>query len=252
MTNYYENQTYNEREIMTMKIQWLRNVVQLIFTGLLIAGLYMNLRMVIMILLPATLLFGNFFCGWVCPYGTIQEFFGAIGKRILKKKMKMPKSVQKYLQLTRYALMVVMTVGIAVTFFDAINSYKVLMRLNISNITLTLSVIIMISFALISIIFERPFCNYFCTEAVKYGVISLPRIFTIKRNENSCISCGKCDKACPMNISISDKSHVRNGQCINCFECTCACPVDETLTYGFNKYRFPRKKEKSDAEKLLS
>jgi len=237
---------------MTMKIQWLRNVVQLIFTGLLIAGLYMNLRMVIMILLPATLLFGNFFCGWVCPYGTIQEFFGAIGKRILKKKMKMPKSVQKYLQLTRYALMVVMTVGIAVTFFDAINSYKVLMRLNISNITLTLSVIIMISFALISIIFERPFCNYFCTEAVKYGVISLPRIFTIKRNENSCISCGKCDKACPMNISISDKSHVRNGQCINCFECTCACPVDETLTYGFNKYRFPRKKEKSDAEKLLS
>jgi polyferredoxin len=58
------------------KIQWARTITQFVFMGLLIGGIYMNIRMVLMILLPASLLFGNFFCAWACPYGTVQEWMG--------------------------------------------------------------------------------------------------------------------------------------------------------------------------------
>ncbi|MGD6730344.1 MAG: hypothetical protein ACPKMZ_04655 [Pleomorphochaeta sp.] len=40
-----------------------RKISQLIFLALLIIGVYMDIRMVIIILLPASLIFGNFFCG---------------------------------------------------------------------------------------------------------------------------------------------------------------------------------------------
>jgi polyferredoxin len=102
----------------------------------------------------------------------------------------------------------------------------------------------MVSFVIISIFFERPFCNYFCSEGVKFGVFSLTRVFSIKRNEATCVGCKKCDKACPMNINVSIKDQIRHGQCINCFECISACPVENTLTYG--RVKLPKFKKKTN------
>lgn len=72
----------------------------------------MKLRMVLVILLPVSLFMGNFFCGWICPYGAMQEFFGAIGNKIFKKKYKMPRNIQKYLQFSRYILLLFSIIGI--------------------------------------------------------------------------------------------------------------------------------------------
>jgi polyferredoxin len=81
------------------------------------------------------------------------------------------------------------------------------------------------------------------TEAAKYGVLSMTRIFSIKRDEDSCISCRKCDKACPMNIQVSKHDQVRNGQCINCMKCIETCPVPGTLNYS--KVKLPMGKNRS-------
>ncbi|MBI9104441.1 MAG: 4Fe-4S binding protein [Spirochaetales bacterium] len=223
------------------KLQLIRNAVQLVFLVLLIAGIYTKMRMVLIVFLPAALLFGNFFCGWACPYGTVQEIFGKIGSLFIKKKLKMPRVVQKYLQYVRYILFALVTVGIGEAAFYYINGYMTFMGQFMAGFILDASFVIMISFALIALFFERPFCNYLCTEAAKYGIVSMVRIFSIKRNEDTCISCRKCDRVCPMNIVISDKKHVRNGQCINCLECVSACPVENTLTYGFTGLKLRNK-----------
>lgn len=57
------------------KIQLSRLVVQILYLGLIFGGLFMKIRPLLGIVFIATFLLGNFFCGWLCPFGSIQDFF---------------------------------------------------------------------------------------------------------------------------------------------------------------------------------
>ena len=216
------------------RMQWLRKAVQLAFLLLLVGGLYSAVRPAFIVLLPLAFLAGNFFCGWLCPFGTVQELIGKIGSIIIKKKFKMPLALQRYLQYSRYILAVIVLAHIAQSFVDlsAINAYKTFFRVAAGTVAQTAAMTIMGSFLVVALFFDRPFCNYCCTEGVRYGVLSLGRLATIKRNPQACVGCHQCDKACPMNITVSNCSHVRHAQCINCFQCLSACPKAGVLQYG--------------------
>jgi polyferredoxin len=236
----------NNKKTKDKLIQSARKVIQFLFLGLLIAGIYMNIRMVIMVLLPASLLFGNFFCGWACPYGTVQELMGIVGKKLFEKRYKMPRNIQKYMQYLRYVLFAILIVGVLDFILKPMNGYGTFMGLFSEEMMTALSAVslgIMGFYLILSMFFERAFCNYLCTESAKYGILSMTRIFSIKRNESTCIGCKKCDKACPMNIQVSAHDHVRNGQCINCLECIDACPVKGTLSYGRVSLPFGKNKK---------
>ena len=88
---------------------------------------------------------------------------------------------------------------------------------------------IIIFYGILSFFVDRPFCNYLCTEGARYGLLGRLRLFSIKRNESSCINCKKCDRICPMNIEVSKENVVQDSQCISCFNCIESCPQKDTL-----------------------
>lgn len=57
-------------------IQWLRLAVQLGILVLFVLGFYRSLRPALLYVMIAALFIGNFFCGWICPFGAVQDLFG--------------------------------------------------------------------------------------------------------------------------------------------------------------------------------
>lgn len=215
-------------------IQKSRLIIQLIAIVLFAVGFFTAFRETIMVVMLGGIIFGVYFCGWLCPFGTLQELTSKLGTKLKIHKYKMPKVIHKYLFYSRYliyGIFTLFTIDILMTLFmfDPRTNFLQLIAGNVITIG---SIIVMVSFLFISLFFERPFCNYFCIEGAKYGLISIFRPVTIKRNETSCIGCNKCDKVCPMNIEVSTIEHSHSPHCINCFECVSACPVKDTLTYG--------------------
>lgn len=181
------------------------------------------------------ILFGPVVCGWICPFGTFQEWVGRIGRKLFKRRYNtfIPQKIDRYLRLLRYVVLVwvlVMTSVSATLVFQAYDPYYALFSFLRSEFSLAGTVILGIV-VLLSLFVERPFCKYACPYGAFLGLFNRFRIFKIRRNPSTCISCSKCNHACPMNIDVQAGTKVNSTQCISCMECTSdrACPVPRTV-----------------------
>jgi len=189
--------------------------------------------MVIMFLL--TLAFGPVFCGWICPFGSVQEWLSSIGRKLWKKRFNafIPYRFDRYLRYLRYAVLGWVVYVTAVTgklIFEAYDPYYALFNFWTGEVAVA-GLVALGVVAVASLFVERPFCKYACPYGALLGISNLFRIFAIKRNSATCINCSACDRNCPMNIPVSTAGTVRNHQCISCMKCSSeqACPVQKTV-----------------------
>jgi polyferredoxin len=132
--------------------------------------------------------------------------------------------------------------------FEAVDPYFALFNFWRSEASIGGFIVLGIT-VLLSLFVERPFCKYAFPYGAFLGVFNLFRIFGIKRNAPTCISCKACAKACPMNIAVDAASTVRDHQCISCLKCTseAACPVPATVELAAGA--FPAAAETSGASR---
>lgn len=95
----------------------------------------------------------------------------------------------------------------------------------------------MVIFMLLSLFIHRVFCRYFCPLGAQYGLISLTRILTIKRDVVKCIDCKLCDNNCPMEIQVSKNEILDSPNCISCGKCILSCPKKGALKIGFRDFK---------------
>ena len=212
-----------------------RRLVQGVGIAVTALAIFVDYPMANLVLLGVTLLMGPFFCGWLCPFGTLQDLFGRLGRLFGIKKQPMPRILGRVLVFSRYILLANAVL---------ISTDLIFLLLSMdprNNLASALQRIPLVPFGwsviagilVIAVFFERPFCNYLCIEGARLGLLSALRPVTIRKNIEVCCACKCCDRACPMNIRISLSDQVRSLQCINCMECVLACPVEGGLTVGF-------------------
>jgi polyferredoxin len=211
------------------------NLYTFFSTGDYVSKLHQSVFIMLFALLGLLLLTGASFCGWICPLGSVQEWFGALGKKIFKKNYnKVPKKIDNILKYLKYVVLAVIIIQTARTsklVFEPYDPYYNLFNIWTDEIAITGYISVLLTLGL-SLFVERPFCRYACPLGAINGLFNSFSIFNIKRKKDTCINCKLCDKACPAGIVVSEKNAINSPQCIRCMKCVEACPVNngEKLT----------------------
>ncbi len=173
-----------------------------------------------------TALVGLFFCGWCCPFGTIQEWLRRLGKSSTGITLTIPYRVDRYLSYSRYFLLVV-SLLFAVRLGGPKHDFLRWLGGADLETAAWLGVGIILALAMFT---DRPFCKYVCSFGALYGLVSVFRVVTVSRNTQVCVDCGKCTSTCQMGVQVQKTERVRDPHCINCLECVHACPISGALT----------------------
>lgn len=183
---------------------------------------------------------GRLFCAWLCPMGGMQECLFAINAKNPKQGWK---NYIKYAIWTIWIIAVILCFifrkkEITVDFF-----YMTDHGISISNIYNYVIYYGIIFLVLIpAVLFgKRIFCHYFCWMApfMVLGtkirrVLHLPGLHIKVKQPDACVSCGKCNRECPMGIKVSElikDGQIKNAECIQCGACIDGCPK-KVLSYG--------------------
>ena len=185
------------------------------------------------------------FCGQICAFGGLQEFFGKLGKKLFKRRPVVPQKLDRVLRSLKYVVLAV-TVAMAwitgelwITPYDPFNALGHLADFNALTTTYLVGFLVLVLSLLGSVVYDRFFCKYLCPAGAFYGLIGKVSPYAVTVHAESCIRCGKCNKACPMNVEVMNAKHgrVTSLECINCNECVNVCPQQGAIECGFPKRR---------------
>lgn len=193
-------------------------------------------------------LLGRFICGFLCPFGWLQELLHKIpGKKLSTKKLK-PLTYLKYVILLFAVVLlpaiVVNDLGMGDPFFckyicpqGVLEGAIPLAAVN-EGIRSALGplfnrkLIILIVVVVLSILFYRPFCKWVCPLGAFYALMNKVSLLGIKVDEHKCVSCGKCARVCKMDVDVTKTPN--HTECIRCGKCITSCPTDAIkFNYGF-------------------
>jgi hypothetical protein len=204
--------------------------------GTFVQKIHMSAVVLMGIVFVLAILFGPVFCGWVCPLGSVQEWIGKLGRKMLGTRYNrlIPERPNRWLSYLRYVVLVwvvYVTARSGYLIFANIDPYNALFTFWSEEAALP-SILILVATLVGSLFIERPWCRFLCPYGALLGLFNKVRIFKLRRAPSTCIDCGRCDRVCPMNIDISHKEVISDALCISCLECTSErhCPVPATVS----------------------
>ena len=193
-------------------------------------------------------LLGRFICGFLCPFGWLQELLHKIPTKKLSTKKLKPLTYLKYVILLFAVVLlpaiVVNDLGMGDPLFckyicpqGVLEGAIPLAAVN-EGIRSALGplfnrkLIILIVVVVLSVLFYRPFCKWICPLGAFYALMNKVSLLGIKVDEHKCVSCGKCARVCKMDVDVTKTPN--HTECIRCGKCITSCPTDAIkFNYGF-------------------
>ncbi len=193
--------------------------------------------------------FGRVVCGFLCPFGLIQDLL----HKIKVPKLKIPRKIDNVIRYLKYVILVLFVIIFPITLVDEFGigspafckwicpsgtlfggipllSTNEALQATIGflfNWKVSLLVIILIS----STVIYRPFCKYLCPLGGIYGFFNKFSFYTMNIDKTKCTNCKICEKVCKMNVEVL--KNINSVECIRCGDCTRACPT-QCIHSGFS------------------
>jgi ferredoxin len=192
------------------------------------------------ILLLYCILFGRWICGFLCPFGLIQDLVHKIKTPKIKKNR-----VTRILSYFKYVILVVFVgiipviyafqsaslpvpafckyicpSGVLIGAFGLLSNEVNSDMFQMLGPLFTWKFVLLVIFLVGAIFIYRFFCRFFCPLGALYGLFNKISILGIKLDKPKCVDCGLCVGKCEMDIR-----HVGDHECISCGNCVNVCPT---------------------------
>lgn len=190
--------------------------------------------------------FGRLLCGFLCPFGLVQDLLA----KIPLKKLTVPRKADRLLRYLKYAVLLIMVLLLPAAVQNELGSGDPwfckylcpagtleggipLVLLNptlraLAGILFTWKTAVLLSILILSVKIPRVFCRYLCPLGAFYALFNRFACYQMQVAEHKCIDCGKCSAVCPMQLDVPQE--ICSGECIRCGRCKAACPADAIRT----------------------
>jgi ferredoxin-type protein NapH len=200
-----------------------------------VAGIVTGSVIVFLFLFVFSIFMGRVFCSWICPAGAVQD---------LTAESRQSPFPRKYGHLIKYLVWLPWLVMLLAMYrraggLQSVNFFYAT-RLGLSTTDLMAAIvytIVVLTFFSLSLLFgRRAACHSICWISPfmilgKYVSKSL-RTFApipslhLQTRPESCVSCGRCEAACPMSLQVQklvEKKYIDHSDCILCGNCVDVC-----------------------------
>lgn len=197
------------------------------------------------------LLFGMFLgrviCGFLCPFGLIQELLHKVPvKKLKKNKISQKLTWIKYVILGIFVVVIPLFFGLRKQPLPAFCKYicpagtlegALMLMLHPDNAGLRSltggifywKLAVLIAMVISCVFIFRAFCRFICPLGAIYSLFSKIALLGVRVDMNKCNNCGACVKTCQMDIK-----RVGDRECIQCGECIDVCP-EKAITFKAGK-----------------
>lgn len=183
-----------------------------------------------------TLVFGRFFCGWMCHFGAVQEFAWWVFSKFGIK----PKTINS--RLIAFLPLFILFHFYIIPHFNIENFSKIEVDLSTPNVWAFLPGIIIGSltfiidgFLIVYLLGRKGFCRFVCPWGAFLKIPTVLSTFKVRKT-GDCTHCNMCTSGCPIAIDVSYEinqfNKVINSNCTSCMICIDDCP-ENALSYKF-------------------
>lgn len=187
-----------------------------------------------------TMVFGRFFCGYACAFGTLGDllymFSTFIQKKTKKRLPKIPERISYYARKVKYLVLAGVAVACLLGVYNKFRGsspwdvFSRLTSLQLPGRDYFVGIIILLIIMVGMIWEERFFCKYLCPMGAIFSLLPILPAVLYRRERQSCINgCSACKRQCPVSLDI-DGDTKDSGECIQCNQCLVTCPKDNIHT----------------------
>jgi polyferredoxin len=190
----------------------------------------------LLVLCLYTVIFGRFFCGFACAFGSFGDAVHAlyiwICKKLKKKPLKLGHKLTAILPIVKYIMLAV----IAVMCFGGVygaakgtSPWDVFSMIRAGNFRLAAyipGIVILVLLIAGMCVQERFFCRFFCPMGAVFAILPVLPFFSLQRERQECLKgCKACTSRCPADIELPSAGGIEvQGECFQCQKCIDICP----------------------------
>jgi polyferredoxin len=214
-----------------------------------------------LVVLVLTFFLGRFFCGWICPLGSLNQFLGNIRSQSPVRKTRIASNRYKKWQTTKYLLLIagllaaifgssivgwidplslfVRSIGVSLLPAAASKKYYVVYQLHYWPSVLMGAAFLAV--LLMNLRVTRFWCRALCPLGALLGVASRWSILGLHKDAATCNECSRCLINCQGGDDPIGGVAWHKAECHLCMNCVDACPHG-SLAFRFSRETLPQSK----------